>query len=130
MPSAAPTRSLLRLFGFPNRGRPMLARVLRNGAWQIGDKVSRMGAGVFVSVYVARYLGPTGYGLLSFAVALAALFSSVASCGLPQVVVRDLVTHPGERAVILGSARALRLAGGALSMALVVATVALLRPAD
>lgn len=130
MPSAAPSRSLLRFFGFPNSGRPVLARVLRNGAWQVGDRVSRMGAGVFVSVYVARYLGPTGYGLLSFAVALVALFSSVASFGLPQVVVRDLVTHPGERAVILGSAQALRLAGGAAAMALAASTVALLRPGD
>ena len=41
--------------------------------WQIGDKVFRMGAGVFVSVYVARYLGPRGLGLLSFGTALATL---------------------------------------------------------
>jgi polysaccharide transporter, PST family len=108
----------------------MLARVLRNSAWQVGDKVSRMGAGVFVSIYVARYLGPTGYGLLSFSVALVALFSAVASCGLQQVVVRDLITHPGDRAVILGSAQALRLAGGAVAMVLAVATTALLRPGD
>lgn len=128
-PKAA-SGSLLRLALAALGRRPLLARLLRNGAWQMGDKVVRMGAGVFVSVYVARYLGPTDYGLFSFAVALVALFSAVAACGLPQVVVRDLVTHPGERTAILGSALALRLLGGLAAMALVLTTTALLRPGD
>jgi O-antigen/teichoic acid export membrane protein len=112
------------------RGRPMLARLLGNSAWQIGDKVSRMGVGVVVNAYVARYLGPDGYGLINFAVALVALFSAIALFGLPQVVVRDLIERPAERARILASALSLRLLGGVTAISLGVVTTFLLRSGD
>lgn len=112
------------------RGRPMLARLLGNSAWQIADKVSRMGAGVIVTAYVARYLGPDSYGLISFAVALTALFSAIAIFGLQAVVVRDLVERPSERAAILASALSLRLLGGVAAIALGVGTTFLLRGGD
>lgn len=112
------------------RARPMLARLLGNSAWQIGDKVSRMGVNVIVTAYVARYLGPDGYGLINFAAALVALFSSFALFGLPAVVVRDLVQRPQERSRILASALSLRLVGGVLAISLCVGTTSLLRGGD
>lgn len=112
------------------RARPMLARLLGNSAWQIGDKVSRMGINVIVTAYVARYLGPGGYGLINFAAALVALFSSFALFGLPAVVVRDLVQRPQQRPRILASALSLRLMGGMLAISLCVAATALLRSGD
>lgn len=112
------------------RGRPMLARLLGNSAWQIGDKVSRMGVGVVVSAYVARYLGPDGYGLINFAVALAALFSAIAIFGLPAVVVRDLIERPAERSRILASALSLRIFGGVTAISLEMVATLLLRGAD
>ena len=99
-------------------GRPLLQRLLGNSAWQIGDKVVRLGAGVLVNVYIARYLGPGDFGLLNFAVALTALFSAVAAFGLPSVVVRDLVTRPQDRRTIVATAWLLRLAGGVAAIAL------------
>lgn len=112
------------------RGRPLIRRLLGNSAWRIGDSVSRMGVGVLVSVYVARYLGPSGFGLISFAAALATLFTAVAQFGMNAVVVRDLVARPQQRAEILGSALLVRLAGGVASILLAVAATAALRPGD
>jgi len=108
----------------------LLQRLLGNSAWQILDKVFRMGTGVLVSVYVARYLGPGNFGLMNFAVALAALFSAVAAFGLPSIVVRDLVQRPLERGTLLASALLLRLAGGAVAVLLTVTVAALMRPGD
>ncbi len=107
-------------------GRPMLQRVLHNSLWQVGDKISRMGAGVLVSVLIGRHLGPADFGLLNFAVALTALFSAIAAFGLPSVIVRDVISRPQERDIILGSALLLRLIGGATALALVVLTVQLI----
>ena len=111
-------------------GRPLLQRLIGNSLWQVGDKVFRMGAGVLVSAYTARYLGPANFGLLNFAVAFVTLFSAIAAFGLPSIVVRDLVMRPAERSGILASALLLRLAGGAATIALAVATTARLRPDD
>ena len=78
-------------------GRPLLARLLGNSAWQIGDSVFRMGTGVVVSAYVARYLGPSGFGLINLGVALFTLFTAVAQFGMNSLVVRDLVAaRPGS----------------------------------
>lgn len=128
MTSSGPADAVLP--GFVKRmlhGRPMLKRVIGNSVWQVGDKIVRMGAGVVVSAYIARYLGPSDFGLLSFAVALMALFSAFAMFGLPSVVVRDLINRPHERRVILGSALLLRLLGGVLAIVLAVMGTVLLR---
>jgi PST family polysaccharide transporter len=108
----------------------LLQRLLGNSLWQILDKVFRMGTGVLVSAYVARYLGPGDFGLMNFAVALTALFSAVAAFGLPSIVVRDLVQRPAERASLLASALLVRLAGGGIAVALAVRIAALMRPGD
>ena len=112
------------------RGRPMLRRLLGNGVWRVGDSVFRMGAGVLVSAYVARYLHPTGFGLISFAAAMATLVTAIAQFGMQTVVVRELVRRPQERAAILGSALVVRLVAGAASILLAMWVTALLRPGD
>lgn len=112
------------------RARPTLRRLLGNGVWRVGDNVFRMGFGLLVSVYVARYLHPTGFGLISFASAMATLVTAIAQFGMQTVVVRDLVRRPQERAVILGSALVLRLVTGAASILLAMGATVLLRPGD
>ena len=112
------------------RGRPMLRRLLGNGVWRVGDNVFRMGFGLLVSVYVARYLHPTGFGLISFASAMATLVTAIAQFGTQTVVVRDLIRRPEDRAAILGSALVLRLVTGAVSILLAIGATALLRPGD
>jgi PST family polysaccharide transporter len=111
-------------------GRPLLARLLGNSAWQIGDSVFRMGTGVVVSAYVARYLGPPGFGLINLGVALFTLFTAVAQFGMNSIVVRDLVARPAQRQKILGSALLLRIAAGVASIVLSVGAAALLQPGD
>lgn len=112
------------------RGRPMLRRLLGNGVWRIGDSVFRMGVGVLVNAYVARYLSPSGFGLISFAAAMATLVTAIAQFGMQNVVVRELIRRPQERPAILGSALVLRLAAGAASILLAVGATELLRHGD
>ena len=38
-----------------------------NTSWLLGERVLRMAVSLFVGIYVARYLGPERYGLLSYA---------------------------------------------------------------
>lgn len=68
---------------------------------------------------MARYLGPTKFGLFSYAVAFAALFSSFAKLGLDDIVVRDLVSEPAKRCIFLGTAFWLKLIGSIAMLCLV-----------
>lgn len=88
-----------------------------------GEQVLRIVAGLFVGIYVARYLGPEQFGVYSYALAFVALFGAIASLGLGGIVVRDLVNHPQERDVYLGTAFWLKLIGALLTLGLLAIAV-------
>lgn len=88
-----------------------------------GEQVLRILAGLFVGIYVARYLGPEQFGVYSYAMAFVALFGTIAKLGLDSIVVRDLVNHPEERDVYLGTAFWLKLIGGLLTLSLLAIAV-------
>ena len=110
--------------------RPDLRRVVSNVGWLFFDKILRMGVGLFVGVWVARYLGPEQFGLFSFAIALVSLFGAFVVLGLPSIVVRDIVRNPSGKEVTLGTAAFLQLIGGVLSYAVLLACVFWLRTDD
>ncbi len=110
--------------------RPNLLLALSNTGWLFGDKVLRMGIGLLVGVWIARYLGPEQFGLLNYAVAVVALFGAVASVGLNGIVVRDLLNQPEAANNTLGSSFVLQILGGFVAFGLSVIAIYFLRPDD
>lgn len=110
--------------------RPNLQKALANTGWLFGDKVLRMGVGLVVGVWVARYLGPEQFGLLNYAMAMVALFGAVASLGLNGIVVRDLVKEPETANETLGTTFLLQAIGGLLAFGLAVLAISFARPND
>jgi polysaccharide transporter, PST family len=104
----------------PNSGSRR-GQVFGNLGWLFGDRLLRMGAGVGISLAIARFLGPAQYGSLNYFSALVGLFSAVAALGLDQIVVRDLVHHPDEEPEFVGTALGLRLCSSLLCATLCVA---------
>ena len=109
---------------------PGLRRILGNVSWLMVDRVVRMGMGLFVGVWTARYLGPAQFGSLNFAVAYIALFGSVATLGLDGLVVREVLHHPEDRHEILGTTLALRATAGLLAAVASIAVLCLIQPHD
>lgn len=109
-------------------GRTTLQKILANTGWLFVDKIIRMGVGLLVGVWVARYLGPEQFGIYSYALSFTALFSTFATLGLDGIVVRNIVRDPSFKDEILGTAFVLKLLGGALTLVFAVLTVSLLRP--
>lgn len=102
------------------------SRTLTNTAWIISEKVLRLLAGVIVGLWVARYLGPDQFGVLSFGVAWIGLFGAIATLGLPHIVTRELVSNPERAGEILGTTGALRLIAAALSFVVAIAVFGIL----
>jgi len=111
-------------------GRAYLQNVVNNTVWQFGDQVIRMAVGLVIGIWLARYLGPGDFGLLSYALAFVALFTAIANLGLEDILVRDLVRNNQDRQEILGTAFFLRLVSGTISFAAALVAIFLLRPAD
>jgi len=94
-------------------------RYFANTSWMIGERVIRRVVALFVGAYVARYLGPERFGLLSYAMSLAILFSAIGAMGLDGIVVRDLVKEPDKSQDLLGTAFVLKIIGASLLLVLV-----------
>ncbi len=86
-----------------------------NTSWLMGHRVLSMVVVLFVGVYVARYLGPERFGLLSYAGSFVGLFTALSTLGLDGIMVRELVKAPERRDELLGTAFWLK-AGGAVLM--------------
>lgn len=99
---------------------------LGNAVWLLVEKILRLAVSVFVSAWMARYMGPEQFGALNYALALVALFGIVANAGLDTVVVRDIARHPEHRDALLGSAFTIKLAGGVVAVGCALGVTALL----
>ena len=111
-------------------GRAYLQNVVSNTGWQFADNAVRMVVGLVVGVWLARYLGPEQFGLLSYALAFVSLFAALSNLGLEDIIVRDIVREPAARGGVLGSAFTLRLIGGTFSFAAALGAIFVLRPDD
>lgn len=93
---------------------------VKNAGWLIGGKVAQMVLSLFVGILSARFLGPSNYGLISYANALIAFFMSLCTLGMNSVMVKELIDHPDQEGKTLGSAIFFRLASSFCSVILAV----------
>ncbi|MEA5618345.1 flippase [Cronbergia sp. UHCC 0137] len=107
-----------------------LRAIIANTGWLFADRILRMGIGIFVSIWVARYLGVEQFGILNYATAFVALFSTLSTLGLNSIVIRSIVRDPENREQILGTTFWLKLFGGVVSLLLSVATIVVMRRDD
>ena len=96
-----------------------------NTSWLLGERVLRMAVSLFVGIYVARYLGPERFGLLSYALSFVGIFVALATLGLDEVVVRELIKTPEQREKILGTSFLLKLVGTLLMWAAILVAIPL-----
>jgi len=110
--------------------RPNLVKILTNISWLMFDKGLRLGVGLFVGAWAARYLGPAQYGSLNFAVAFVSMFGPIASLGLNGIVVRDMVRNPGDAEKTIQAAFFLHFCGSVLASIVAVLLIGALRAGD
>ena len=91
---------------------PANKRFLSNLTWLFTDKLVRLVVGVIVGAWVARYLGPQEYGLLSYALIFCSFFATVSTLGLDGIIIRELSTSSSKSNEILGTSFYLRLFSG------------------
>ena len=111
-------------------GRFNFQKTISNTGWLFFDKIFCMSVGLFVGAWVARYLGPEQYGLLSYVIAFVGLFSAIATLGLDGIVVRNIVRDPACTDETLGTAFVLKLMGGMAALLLSTGSIIILRHSE
>ena len=100
---------------------------LNNASWLLLERLLRIFGGLFVGIWIARYLGPKDFGILNYALAYVAFFKVFTGLGLNQIVVRELVKYPKLTNYTLGTAFGLKFFGAFLAMIGVYASLFLLQ---
>ena len=62
-----------------------------NLSWLLFDKLFRASANIFLTVFLARHLGPDNFGILNYLLAILFLFVSISSLGVNPVLVNEIV---------------------------------------
>lgn len=91
-------------------------RYFKNTSWLLGEKILRIIVALFIGVWVARYLGPHNFGILSYAQSFVAIFAAFSSLGLSSILDRDLVKYPDKTEVLLGTTFVLQTVGSTALM--------------
>ena len=98
-------------------------KYFKNTSWLFAEKIIRMVVGLFVGVWVARYLGPEKFGLISFVQSFVGLFTIFATLGLDEIVVRELVKDESKRDSLVGTTFWLKLVGAIIVLLLLAFAV-------
>lgn len=75
------------------------------------DRILRMFGGLFIGILVARYLGPTDFGLLNYSISFVFLFSLVITLGINDIATKELINKENKENVILGTSFFIMLLG-------------------
>jgi O-antigen/teichoic acid export membrane protein len=98
-------------------------KYFKNTSWLFGEKILRIFSGLFVGVWVAKFLGPGNFGLLSYAQSFVGLFLVIASLGLDGIVVRELVKDQSRREELLGTAFWLKVMGAIAVLIIIIIAI-------
>ena len=107
-----------------------LKSIVTNIGWLFIDRILRMGVGLIVGVWVARYLGVEQFGIFNYSIAFVGLFSTISSLGIPYIVVRTITHEPENINQILGTAFWIQILGGIATLSLSVISFFVLRYND
>lgn len=94
-----------------------------NTSWLFFERIVGMAVTFFVGVYVARYLGSTNFGLLSYAGSFVGLFSAITALGLDSILVRELVKDEKRRDELLGTTFVLKIISSIFVLIIIVIAV-------
>ncbi|MAJ97591.1 MAG: hypothetical protein CMI56_03180 [Parcubacteria group bacterium] len=89
-----------------------IQRYLKNLSWMFFARIAMMLISFAATIYIARNLGPSNYGELSYAVSYTSLFAFIASLGIEQVLYREILARPEKRNTLMSTALILRMVAG------------------
>ncbi len=78
-------------------------RVIKNTFWIVGCRIMQSVIALVINMISARYLGPSNFGLLSYASSVVAFAVPLAQLGLRNVMVEEIVSHPEREGKTVGT---------------------------
>lgn len=78
-------------------------KIIKNASWIIICKIAQSILSLIVSMFTARYLGPSNFGLINYAASIVAFVAPVMYLGLNSVLVQEIVNDEKSEGETLGT---------------------------
>lgn len=101
---------------------PTKQKIIRNVFWAVTGKVVTLLGSLLVGIFVARYLGPDQYGLMSYVVSYVSIFQVLATFGMDNIEIREESKSPDAKDKLIGTAFAIKISLATIAMLLVAIT--------
>jgi O-antigen/teichoic acid export membrane protein len=101
-------------------------RIARNTTVLLASNVTSFVLGFFFIMYVARYLGAEGFGVLSFALAFTAIFGVFTDIGLQMLMIREIARDKALARKFMGNIAVLKILLTIVTFGLIALTINLL----
>ena len=105
-------------------------RFLQNTSWIVGANLVQMVLSFIIGMISARYLGPSNFGVINYAAAIVAFFTSIANLGMEGVLVNEFTRKEYKNSEVLGTSLVVGLVSSIISSILVVLLVGVLKQWD
>ena len=84
-------------------------KVAKNATWIIACRVVQAVFALIINMLTARYLGPSNFGLITYASSLVAFVVPIMNLGFSAILVQEIVNNPGREGKTLGTSMFLSL---------------------
>ncbi|MCA9329928.1 oligosaccharide flippase family protein, partial [Candidatus Saccharibacteria bacterium] len=89
---------------------------MKNGFWIISERIISTGITVAITLIAARYLGAVNYGILSYGLTLATIFTGLMKLGIDSIIVNELINNSQKQGSLLGTSIILRVVSSIFSI--------------
>ncbi len=104
-------------------------KVAKNATWIIACRIVQSGFALVINMLTARFLGPSNYGLITYAASLVAFISPIMKLGINNILVQEIVNNPEREGKTIGTSMFLSMCSS-LACIIGVTTFALLANHD
>lgn len=91
-------------------------KYLKNTGWMFFGRFFTLSISFFVGIYIARYLGPSNYGLFSYVLSFVGLFSFLTSFGVDSIINREIVINHSNKDELIATGFYIKIIGSLVAI--------------
>lgn len=78
-------------------------KVFKNATWIVATKILQSLISLVIGMISARYLGPSGYGLITYASSIVTFIVPLVQLGFRNTIVQELISEPEREGTVMGT---------------------------
>lgn len=95
-------------------------KYFRNTGWMFLGRIFILGISFLVGIYIARYLGPSNYGLFNYVISFVGLFGFLTSFGIDNIASREIIKNHDKKDEIISTSFYIKLTGSLIAIISIV----------